>query len=119
MTHLLYFLEIRGSFYLHAPGLQHFSSKVEMFLEQKEVAFLSPSKICRNLNFSAVHPEKFKFSQILLGDKNATYLCSKIISTLLKRFVKTMRKFFSNFVCFSDGPNFTKLSARLLYLAIK
>ena len=26
---------------------------------------------------------KFKFSQILLGDKNATYLCSKIISTLL------------------------------------
>ena len=28
--------------------------------------------------------EKFKFSQILLGDKNATSLCSKIISTLLK-----------------------------------
>ena len=26
---------------------------------------------------------KFKFSQILLGDKNATYLFSKIISTLL------------------------------------
>ena len=25
---------------------------------------------------------KFKFSQIFLGDKNATYLCSKIISTL-------------------------------------
>ena len=25
---------------------------------------------------------KFKFSQILLGDKIATYLCSKIISTL-------------------------------------
>jgi hypothetical protein len=25
---------------------------------------------------------KFKFSQILLGDKNATSLCSKIISTL-------------------------------------
>ena len=82
MTHLLYFLVIRGSFYLRAPGLQHFSSKVEMFLEQKEVAFLSPSKICRNLNFSTVHPEKFKFSQILLGDKNATYLCAKIIFTL-------------------------------------
>ena len=27
--------------------------------------------------------EKFKFSQILLGDKNATSLCSKNISTLL------------------------------------
>jgi hypothetical protein len=26
--------------------------------------------------------EKFKFSQILLGDKNATSLCSKNISTL-------------------------------------
>ena len=25
---------------------------------------------------------KFKFLQILLGDKNATYLCSKTISTL-------------------------------------
>ena len=29
--------------------------KVEIFLEQREVAFLSPSKICENLNFSAVH----------------------------------------------------------------
>ena len=28
----------------------------------------------------------FKFSQILLGNKNATYLCSKIISTLLDSF---------------------------------
>ena len=27
---------------------------------------------------------KFKLSQILLGDKNATYICSKIISTLNK-----------------------------------
>jgi hypothetical protein len=34
------------------------------------------------LNFSTVHPEKFEFSQMLLGDKKATYLCSKIISTL-------------------------------------
>ena len=49
--------------------------KVEIFLEQREVAFLSPSKICENLNFS---------TEILLGDKNATYLCSKIISTLSK-----------------------------------
>ena len=28
------------------------SGKVEIFLEQREVAFLSPSKICENLNFS-------------------------------------------------------------------
>ena len=26
--------------------------KVEIFLEQREVAFLSPSKICENLTFS-------------------------------------------------------------------
>jgi hypothetical protein len=26
--------------------------KVEIFLEQREVVFLSPSKICENLNFS-------------------------------------------------------------------
>ena len=64
--------------------------KVETFLEQREVAFLSPTKICENLNFSTVHLSKFKFSQILLGDKNATDLCSKIISTLttFKIFVK-------------------------------
>ena len=29
--------------------------KVEIFLEQREVAFLSPSQICENLNFSTVH----------------------------------------------------------------
>ena len=28
--------------------------KVEIFLEQREVAFLSPSKICENLNFSTL-----------------------------------------------------------------
>ena len=28
---------------------------------------------------------KFKFSKILLGDKNATYLCSEIISTLSRK----------------------------------
>ena len=28
------------------------SVKVEIFLEQREVAFLSPSKICENFNFS-------------------------------------------------------------------
>ena len=46
-------------------------NKVEIFLEQREVAFLSPSK----------------FSQILLGDKNATSLCSKNIFTLLLNMV--------------------------------
>ena len=56
--------------------------KVDIFLEQREVAFLSPSKVCENLNFSTVHPEKFKFLQILLGNKNATFFCTKIISTL-------------------------------------
>ena len=56
--------------------------KVAIFLYQREVVFLSPSKICENLNFSTVHPENCKFSQILLGDKNAAYLCSNIISTL-------------------------------------
>ena len=39
--------------------------KVEIFLEQREVAFLSPSKICRNLNFQRFTVEKFKFSQPL------------------------------------------------------
>ena len=52
--------------------------KVEIFLEQREIAFLSPSKIFENLNFSTE-------IQILLGDKNAIYLCSKIISTSVIR----------------------------------
>ena len=65
----------------------HFKiGKVEIFLEQRGVAFLSLSKICENLNFSTVHPEKFKFLQILLGDKNTTSLSSKIISTLVIMF---------------------------------
>ena len=29
--------------------------KVEIFLEQREVTFLSPSKICENSNFSTMH----------------------------------------------------------------
>jgi hypothetical protein len=58
------------------------SSKVEIFLEQREVAFFSLSKIWENLIFFTAQLEKFKFLQILLGDKNPTYLCSKIISTL-------------------------------------
>ena len=31
------------------------SGKVEIFLEQREVVFLSPCKICENLNLSSVH----------------------------------------------------------------
>ena len=52
--------------------------KIEIFLEQREVPFLSLSKICENLNFSR------EISQILLGDKNATSLCSKNISILFE-----------------------------------
>jgi hypothetical protein len=37
-----------------------------------------PAKFAKIL----ISVEKFKFSQILLGDKNATSLCSKNISTL-------------------------------------
>ena len=37
---------------VHRPG-ENF--KVEIFLEQREVAFLSSSKICENLNFSTEH----------------------------------------------------------------
>ena len=38
--------------------------------------------MCKNLNLWRCTVEKFKFWQILLGDKNATSLCSKNISTL-------------------------------------
>ena len=31
------------------------SNKVEIFLEQRKVAFLSPIKICKHLNFSTVN----------------------------------------------------------------
>ena len=52
------------------------------FLEQREVAFLSPCKVCENLNFST----EIQIFEILLGDNNAIYLCSKIISTLPNTF---------------------------------
>ena len=54
--------------------------KVQIVLEQREVAFLSISLL------------KFKFLQILLGDKNATSLCSKNISTLSKLITKVCFK---------------------------
>ena len=57
--------------------------KVEIFLEHREVALLSPRKICESLNFSTVHLYlRIQIFANLLGDKNATYLRSKIISTL-------------------------------------
>ena len=59
------------------------SAKVEIILEQRQVAFLSPMEICENLNFLGWTVEKFKFSQILLGDKNATSLCFKNISIMI------------------------------------
>ena len=62
-----------------------FSLKTVILLSVKSFYIV----ICENLNFSIVHPEKFKFSQILLGDKNATYLCSKVMSTLTTVFVLT------------------------------
>ena len=37
---------------LHKIVKIHLYVKVEIFLEHREVAFLSPSKICKNLNFS-------------------------------------------------------------------
>ena len=39
-------------FYYLSSFLDSDISKVEIILEQREVAFLSPSKICENLNFS-------------------------------------------------------------------
>ena len=44
--------------------------KVEIILEQREVAF----KICENLKFS----REIQSSQILLGDKNTTYPVLKL-----------------------------------------
>ena len=52
--------------------------KVEICLEQREVAFLAPSKICEILNFFT----EIQIFANFAGDKNATNLCSKIISTL-------------------------------------
>ena len=39
-------------FFVSRPRGDHVSLKVEIVLEQREVAFLSRSKICENLNFS-------------------------------------------------------------------
>ena len=54
-----YFLEFiwcikfqKSILFCHLWSKMIFCCKVEIFLEQREVAFLSPSKICENLNFS-------------------------------------------------------------------
>ena len=59
--------------------------KVEIFLEQREVVFLSPSKICENSNFSTEIQICENFCWMIRLD-DATNLCSKIISTLLSTF---------------------------------
>ena len=58
------------------------TNKVEIILEESQVAFISPSKNSENLNFSTVTVEKFKFLEFCQGDKNATQPSSKTISTL-------------------------------------
>ena len=47
--------EHMGTWGLWSPPIFGKLVKVEIFLEQREVAFLSLSKICENLNFSTVH----------------------------------------------------------------
>ena len=42
-------MSLKGGISIDADSGPH---KVEIILEQREVAFLSPSKICENLNFS-------------------------------------------------------------------
>ena len=57
----------------------------------KQIRIIAKKLAASNLAFQAfegfakiwISQLKFKFSQILLVDKNATYLCSKIISTLV------------------------------------
>ena len=46
--------ELRGA-HFSAHNMVRPMGKVEIFLEQRKVAFLSPNKICENLNFSTVH----------------------------------------------------------------
>ena len=71
----------------------HCTGKEEIILEQREVAFLSPSKICEIW----ISVEKFKFSQILLCDKSVTSLSSKNISTLT--LMKIVRYTMTNWWC--------------------
>ena len=84
MESLLYRPRGRWVYGKEITHLELQAGKVEIILEQRQVAFLSPGKVCENLNFKRCTVEKFKFLQILLVDKNATSLCSKNISTLLE-----------------------------------
>ena len=53
------------------------TGKVEMILEQRGYVLITQQNL-RKFEFFYHAP-----SQILLGDKNETYLCSKIVSTLV------------------------------------
>jgi len=48
-------------------GNNIYVGKVEMYLEQREVVFLSTRKICENLNFSTAQPEKNQIFAIFAG----------------------------------------------------
>ena len=56
--------------------------KVEIFLEQREVAFLSPCNICENLNFS--REIMFHISTLLPHEENDPQKVSKLFKVLLK-----------------------------------
>ena len=71
-----------SAFYLEKQ--KSFIPKKNIFLV---VVNIKTKKLCLLTQFPGrfwCTVEKFKFSQILLGDKNATYLCSKNISTLIR-----------------------------------
>ena len=51
---------------------------------------------------------EFKFSQILLGDKNATSLCSKNISTLLYMYISGCGYKCDKFICVTWRSVFSK-----------
>ena len=52
---------------------------------------LSSNKNSENLNFSTVHSRKFKFSEFLLDDNNATSTCSQTISTLTRKLIRNSK----------------------------
>ena len=58
-------------------------SKVEVYVKATSIK-VERLRSCHPAKFAKIFLLKFKFSQILLGEKNATSLCSKIISTLIE-----------------------------------
>ena len=67
--------------FIHIKTCQSLLVKVEIFLEKREVAFISPIKICENLN-SRTEIKIFIFCWVIRTQP----LCSKIISTLARIF---------------------------------